>query len=171
MKAQARTDVQGGTNQERYREQDSRESQKSTERLRPRNRDLDRDRHMDSRERQTDSGSNRQTSRQAQEKEHCLSIQGKQAEAGKWKGGHARDRAETSGLLGWGCRPRGSFLSWGAGGKSQREVAMAAGWPGHVQNVENAGPPAPASPPAEASAWLGAEAGGLPRAAPSHLLP
>lgn len=96
---------------------------------------------------------------------------GSQAEAGSWKGGRARNGAETSGLLGWGCRPWGGFLSWGAGGKSQREVAMAAGWPGHAQNVENAGPPAPARPPAEANAWQGAGAGKLSQAAPSHLLP
>lgn len=30
-------------------------------------------------------------------------------------------------------------LSWGTGGKSQREVAMAAGWPRQEQNAENAG--------------------------------
>ena len=99
--------------------------------------------------------------RQAQEKGHCLSIQGTQAEARSWKAGHAKHEAETSGLLGQGCRPWGGFLSGGAGGKSQREVAMAAGWPGHAQNAENAGPPAPASPPAEANAWRGAEAGRL----------
>lgn len=33
----------------------------------------------------------------------------------------------------------GAASSLGRGGKSQKEVAMAAGWPGHAQNVENAG--------------------------------
>ena len=58
--------------------------------------------------------------RQAQEKGHCLSIRRSQADPGSWKGVCARNWAETSGLLGWGCRPWGSFLSWGAGKKSHR---------------------------------------------------
>lgn len=153
----------------RLRESQTEEVQRG--RFRRRNRNLDRDRHRHPRERQIHSGSNRQMGRQAQEKGHCLSIQGTQAEAGSWKTGHAKHEAETSGLLGQGCRPWGGFLSGGAGGKSQREVAMAAGWPGHAQNAENAGPPALASPPAEANAWRGAEAGRLPWATPSHLLP
>lgn len=68
-----------------------RETERSPERdsYRPRNGNLDRDRHRE-----------RQTGRQAQEKEHCLSIWGSQAEPGSWKGGCARHWAETSGLLG-----------------------------------------------------------------------
>lgn len=102
---------------------------------RPRNGKLDRDRHENPRERQTQWLKGRQKGRQAQEKGHCLSIRGSKAGTGTWKGGRARNGAEISGLLGWGCRPWGGFLSWGAGGKSQREVAMAAGWPHHTQNV------------------------------------
>lgn len=68
---------------------------------------------------------------------HCKAMQ----EAGSWQGDHARNGTETSGLLGGGHRlvKGGLFVSWGTGGKSQREVAMAAGWPCHEQNVENAG--------------------------------
>lgn len=44
---------------------------------------------------------------------------GSQADPGIWKEDCARNWAETSGLLGWGYRPWGGFLSWGAGGGSQ----------------------------------------------------
>lgn len=69
--------------------------------------------------------------------QHCKATQ----EAGSWEGDHARNGTETSGLLGGDHRlVRGRvFLSWGTSRKSQREVAMAAGWPCHEQNAENAG--------------------------------
>lgn len=109
--------------------------------------------------------------RQAQEKGHCLSIQGSQADTGSWNGSRARNETETSGLLGWGCRLWGGFLSRGAGGKSQREVAMAAGWPGHAQNVENAIRLPRHVPQRKQMPGGGAGAGSLPWATPSHLLP
>lgn len=47
-----------------------------------------------------------------------------------------RHLASWVGTTGWYWG--GGVPSWGTGGKSQREVAMAAGWPCHDQNAENA---------------------------------
>lgn len=68
----------------------------------------------------------------------------------------------------------GAASSLGRGGKSQKEVAMAAGWPGHAQNVENAGRLPRHVPQRKQMPGGGQEqagAGRLPWAAPSHLLP
>lgn len=69
---------------------------------RPRDGKLDRDRHKNPRERQIHAQwlKERQKGRQAQEKEHYLSIQESKAGTGTWKGGCARNRAEISSLLG-----------------------------------------------------------------------
>lgn len=88
---------------------------------------------LEERERRTTG----QRPRRGHKCQHCKAMQ----EAGCWQGGHASNGTETSGLLGGDYRLLlgGGVLSWGTGGKSQREVAMAAGCPCHDQNAENAG--------------------------------
>lgn len=80
-----------------------------------------------------------------------------------------RHLASWAGTTGWGGA--GGSSSWGTGGKSQREVAMAAGWPCPEQNAENAGSLPQHVPQRKQMPGEGAGAGRLPWPTPSHLLP